>query len=64
MRVEVRPALRMEAMFADVIAMAEAGRMTRRGMPRNLLDLALARRRRQEASTAALIRPAKASASF
>ena len=40
-RVEVRPALAMEEMFADVIAMAEAGRMTRRGMPRNLLDLAL-----------------------
>ena len=40
-RVEVRPALAMEEMFAEVIAMAEAGRMTRRGMPRNLLDLAL-----------------------
>jgi quercetin dioxygenase-like cupin family protein len=39
--VEVRPALEMEAMFADVIAMAEAGRMSRRGLPRNLLDLAL-----------------------
>ena len=41
LRVEVRPALAMERMFADVIAMARAGRMTRRGMPRNLLDLAL-----------------------
>jgi quercetin dioxygenase-like cupin family protein len=41
MRVEVRPALAMEDMFADVVAMAQAGRMTRRGMPRNLLDLAL-----------------------
>ena len=40
-RVEVRPALAMEKMFADVIAMAEAGRMGRRGMPRNPLDLAL-----------------------
>jgi len=40
-RVEVRPALAMEEMFADVIAMAEAGRMTRRGMPRSLLDLAV-----------------------
>lgn len=39
--VEVRPALAMEDMFAEVIAMAEAGRMTRRGMPRSLLDLAL-----------------------
>src|ERR671936_2594580 len=40
-RVEVRPALAMEEMFADVIAMAQAGRMTRRGMPRNLFDLAV-----------------------
>ena len=40
-RVEVRPALEMEEMFAEVIAMARAGRMSRRGMPRNLLDLAL-----------------------
>ena len=39
--VEVRPALQMEAMFAEVVAMAEAGRMTGRGLPRNLLDLAL-----------------------
>jgi quercetin dioxygenase-like cupin family protein len=41
LRVEVRPALAMEDMFADVIAMARAGRMNDRGMPRNLLDLAL-----------------------
>ena len=41
LRVEVRPALRMEEMFAEVVAMAEAGRMGKRGMPRNLLDLAL-----------------------
>jgi quercetin dioxygenase-like cupin family protein len=41
LRVEVRPALAMEDMFADVIAMAQAGRMNERGMPRNLLDLAL-----------------------
>ena len=40
-RVEVRPALAMEEMFADVIALARAGGMTRRGMPRNLLDFAL-----------------------
>jgi quercetin dioxygenase-like cupin family protein len=39
--VEVRPALAMEEMFAEVIAMARAGRMTPRGMPRNPLDLAL-----------------------
>jgi len=41
LRVEVRPALAMEEMFADVVEMAEAGRMTRRGLPRNLLDLAV-----------------------
>ena len=41
LRVEVRPALAMEEMFADVIALAEAGRMTSRGMPRSLLDLAV-----------------------
>jgi quercetin dioxygenase-like cupin family protein len=40
-RVEVRPALEMEDMFAEVIAMARAGRMSRGGMPRNLFDLAL-----------------------
>ena len=31
----------MEEMFADVVELAEAGRMSTRGMPRNLLDLAL-----------------------
>src|SRR5687767_310589 len=31
LRVEVRPALAMEDMFAEVVAMAEAGRLTRRG---------------------------------
>jgi quercetin dioxygenase-like cupin family protein len=50
MRVEVRPALAMEQMFADVIAMARAGRMTRRGLPRSPLELArLARTYDQEA---------------
>jgi hypothetical protein len=40
----------MEDMFAEVIAMARSGRMNRRGMPRNLIDLAsLARRYDQEA---------------
>jgi quercetin dioxygenase-like cupin family protein len=38
--VEVRPALAMEEMFADVIEMANSGRLTTRGLPRNLLDLA------------------------
>jgi quercetin dioxygenase-like cupin family protein len=39
-RVEVRPALAMEAMLAEVVAMAEAGLMNRRGLPRKLRDLA------------------------
>jgi mannose-6-phosphate isomerase-like protein (cupin superfamily) len=50
LRVEVRPALAMEEMFAEVVAMAHAGRMNRRGLPRNVLELAaLARRYDQEA---------------
>jgi quercetin dioxygenase-like cupin family protein len=50
LRVEVRPALAMEEMFAEVVAMAEQGRMTGRGLPRNPLELAdLARRYDQEA---------------
>jgi quercetin dioxygenase-like cupin family protein len=49
-RVEVRPALAMEQMLADVVAMAQAGLLNRRGMPRRLRDLAaLARRYDQEA---------------
>lgn len=50
LHVEVRPALAMEDMFAEVIAMAQAGRMTRRGLPRNPFELAaLARTYDQEA---------------
>jgi quercetin dioxygenase-like cupin family protein len=50
LRVEVRPALQMEQMFAEVVAMAKAGRMTRRGLPRNPFELArLARKYDQEA---------------
>jgi quercetin dioxygenase-like cupin family protein len=50
LRVEVRPALKMEEMFAEVVEMAQAGRMTRRGLPRNVLELAaLARRYDHEA---------------
>jgi quercetin dioxygenase-like cupin family protein len=50
LHVEVRPALAMEEMFAEVVAMAQAGRMTRRGLPRSPLALAsLARRYDQEA---------------
>jgi quercetin dioxygenase-like cupin family protein len=50
MRVEVRPALNMESMFEEVVAMAEAGRMNASGMPSDVLELAsLARRYDQEA---------------
>jgi quercetin dioxygenase-like cupin family protein len=45
MRIEVRPALDMEEMFAEVIEMAQAGRMNRRGLPRNPLRLAALARR-------------------
>lgn len=40
MCVEVSPALEMEEMLREVVALAEAGRLTRRGLPRNPLDLA------------------------
>src|SRR5690348_9844387 len=50
LHVEVRPALRMQEMLAEVVAMAQAGRMNRRGLPRNPLELAdLARRYDREA---------------
>jgi quercetin dioxygenase-like cupin family protein len=50
LHVEVRPALAMEKMLAEVVAMAHAGRMTRRGLPRNPFELAaLARRYDREA---------------
>jgi mannose-6-phosphate isomerase-like protein (cupin superfamily) len=55
LRVEVRPALAMEEMFADVVALAEAGRMTARGMPRNLLDLALLARTYDQEAHAPLL---------
>jgi len=40
MRVDVTPALQMEEMLREVVVLAEAGRLTRRGMPRSLLELA------------------------
>jgi quercetin dioxygenase-like cupin family protein len=50
LHIEVRPALAMEDMFVEVAAMAQTGRMNRRGLPRSPLDLAdLARRYDQEA---------------
>jgi quercetin dioxygenase-like cupin family protein len=45
MRVEVRPALAMEQMFEEVVGLAEAGKLTKRGLPRNLLTLAALARR-------------------
>jgi quercetin dioxygenase-like cupin family protein len=55
MRVEVRPALAMEEMFAEVVAMAQAGRMNRRGLPRNPLDLAVLARTYDEEAHAPLL---------
>ncbi len=55
LRVEVRPALRMEEMFADVVAMARAGRMNRRGLPRNPVELAVLARRYDREAHAPLI---------
>ena len=40
-RVEVRPALTMERMLAEVVALAHAGRLTGRGLPRNPFRFAL-----------------------
>ena len=45
----------MEARFADVVALARAGRMTRRGMPRNVLDLALLARTYDQEAHAPLL---------
>ena len=55
LRIEVRPALDMEEMFADVVSMAEAGRMGRRGLPRNLFDLAALARRYDRVAHAPLL---------
>jgi len=55
LHVEVRPALKMEQMFAEVIALAQAGRMTRRGLPRNPLRLAMLARRYDEEAHAPLM---------
>jgi quercetin dioxygenase-like cupin family protein len=58
MRVEVRPALAMADMFEEVVELARAGGMTKRGLPRNLLTLAaLARRYDREAHAPGLTVP-------
>ena len=54
-RVEVRPALAMEDMLAEVVDMAKAGRMTRRGLPRNPFDLALLARKYDREAHAPLV---------
>jgi quercetin dioxygenase-like cupin family protein len=55
LHVEVRPALAMEEMFAEVIAMAQAGQMTSRGLPRNPLAFALLARRYDREAQAPLM---------
>src|SRR3954452_7773780 len=55
LRVEVRPALRMEQMLLEVVTMARAGRMTRRGLPRNPLELAVLARKYDEEAHAPLL---------
>ena len=55
LRIEVRPALDMEQMFAEVVAMARAGRMGRRGLPRNPLTLAALARRYDRVAHAPLL---------
>ncbi len=50
MRIEVTPALAMAELFTEVVALAHAGRMNRRGLPRDPRDLAtLAHRYAEEA---------------
>jgi quercetin dioxygenase-like cupin family protein len=50
MQIEVTPALSLAEMFTEVVELAHAGRMNRRGLPRNPLTLAsLARRYDDEA---------------
>src|SRR3954452_22299712 len=50
MQIEVTPALALADMFAEVVELAHAGRMNRRGLPRNPFTLAsLARRDDAEA---------------
>jgi quercetin dioxygenase-like cupin family protein len=55
LRVQVRPALDMEDMLAEVVALAEAGRMTRRGLPRNPLELARLARTYEQVAHAPLL---------
>lgn len=53
--VEVRPALDMEEMLGEVVDLARAGRLTRRGLPRNPLRFARLARRYDHVAHAPLI---------
>ncbi len=62
-RVDVTPALAMEEMFAEVVELAEAGRLTKRGLPRSPFTLAALARRFDHEAHAPLLerrRPAPA----
>jgi quercetin dioxygenase-like cupin family protein len=55
MRVDVSPALQMEQMLREVVALAEAGRLTKRGLPRNPLELARLARAYEDVAHAPLV---------
>jgi quercetin dioxygenase-like cupin family protein len=55
LRVEVRPALTMERMIAEVVAMAHAGRLTARGLPRSPREFARLAREYDEVAHAPLL---------
>jgi quercetin dioxygenase-like cupin family protein len=55
LRVEVRPALEMGELLVEVVGLARAGRMTRRGLPRNPLELARLARRYDRVAHAPLL---------
>jgi quercetin dioxygenase-like cupin family protein len=55
LRVEVRPALAMEEMLAEVVEMARAGRMSRRGLPMSAFELATLARKYDHVAHAPLL---------
>jgi quercetin dioxygenase-like cupin family protein len=55
MRVDVTPALQMEEMLREVVALAEAGRLTRRGLPRSPFELARLARAYQNVARAPFV---------
>jgi quercetin dioxygenase-like cupin family protein len=56
MRIDVSPALQMEEMLREVVALAEAGRLTSRGLPRNPLALARLARAYDDVARAPFLR--------